>query len=91
MEERIEDWEGYIYSIPSVMAFSRRFKKEAGSIMCFEVIEGQFGERFESVEPLETRRLIKAGALEKCSSVISKGVRIAAEIILEKQQHHKEK
>jgi C_GCAxxG_C_C family probable redox protein len=84
--ERIDDWEGYIHSIPSVRAFSSRFKKEAGSIMCYEVIEGQFGDLFESVEPLETKRLIKAGALEKCSSTIAKGVRIAAEIILEKRQ-----
>ena len=84
--ERIDDWEGYIHSIPPVLSFSRRFKKEAGSIMCFEVIEGQLGDRFESVEPLETGRLIKAGALEKCSSTIVKGVRIAAEIIIEKRQ-----
>jgi C_GCAxxG_C_C family probable redox protein len=82
--EKIDDWGGYIHSIPPVRAFSRRFEKEAGSIICCDVVEDQFGERFDSIEPSEIKRLISAGGMEKCSSVIRKGVRIAAEIMLER-------
>jgi C_GCAxxG_C_C family probable redox protein len=82
--EKLDDWGGYIHSIPPVRAFFRRFKREVGSIMCHDVVESEFGERFDLVEPAETKRLLEAGAIEKCSAVIRKGVRIAAEIMLEK-------
>ena len=83
--ETLDDWDGYIRSIPPVRAFFRRFQKEVGSIMCEEVVESEFGERFDAIEPAETRRWLKAGAMERCSEVAGKGVRIAAEIILEKR------
>ena len=84
--ERLDDWSGYIHSIPPVKAFFRRFKREVGSIICGDVVESEFGERFDVVEPAETERWLKAGALEKCAAVLGKGVRIAAEIILESTQ-----
>jgi C_GCAxxG_C_C family probable redox protein len=82
--EGLDDWSGYIQAIPPVRAFFRRFKSEVGSIMCGDVVESQFGESFDVVEPAETKRFLKAGAVDKCGSVVVKGVRIAAEIILEK-------
>lgn len=84
--ERLDDWGGYIHSIPPVRAFFRHFKREVGSIACGDVVESEFGERFDLVEPAETKRWLKAGALEKCAEVLGKGVRIAAEIILESTQ-----
>ena len=84
--ERLDDWDGYIHSIPPVRAFFRHFKKEVGSIVCGDVVESEFGERFDVIEPAETKRWLKAGALEKCAVVLRKGVRIAAEIILERIQ-----
>ncbi|MGD9031645.1 MAG: C-GCAxxG-C-C family protein [Desulfobacteraceae bacterium] len=84
--ERLDDWGGYIHSIPPVRAFFRHFKKEVGSIVCGDIVKSEFGERFDLVEPTETKRWLKAGALEKCAAVLGKGVRIAAEIILESAQ-----
>ena len=84
--EKLEDWGGYIHSIPPARAFFHRFEKEVGSMTCSDLIESEFGDRFESVEPAETKRLLQAGAIEKCSKVIGKGVRIAAEIILDRER-----
>jgi C_GCAxxG_C_C family probable redox protein len=84
--EKLDDWGGYIHSIPPVRAFYRRFKREIGSVVCYDQVEAQFGERFDAIEPAETKRWLQAGAMEKCSAVAAKGVRIAAEIILEKKQ-----
>jgi C_GCAxxG_C_C family probable redox protein len=84
--ENLDDWGGYIHSIPPVRAFFRHFKKEVGSIVCGDVVESEFGERFDLVEPAETKRWLKAGALEKCAAVLGKGVRIASEIIMESTQ-----
>jgi C_GCAxxG_C_C family probable redox protein len=84
--ERLDDWDGYIHSIPPVRAFFRHFKREVGSVVCGDVVESEFGERFDVVEPAETKRWLEAGAIEKCAAVVGKGVRIAAEIILESMQ-----
>ena len=84
--EKLDDWGGYVHSIPPVRAFFRHFKREVGSIVCGDVVESEFGERFDVIEPAETKRWLKACALEKCAVVLRKGVRIAAEIILERTQ-----
>jgi len=81
--DRLDDWSGYIQSVAPVRAFFRRFKREVGSVMCGDFVDLEFGESIHMIEPAETKRFLKAGALEKCGSVVGKGVRIAAEIILE--------
>ncbi|MFC1580429.1 C-GCAxxG-C-C family protein [Thermodesulfobacteriota bacterium] len=83
--EDLDDWGGYIRSIPPVREFFRRFKKEVGGMMCSELVESEFGDKFESIEPAETRRWLEAGAMEKCTATAQKGVRIAAEIIMDKR------
>jgi C_GCAxxG_C_C family probable redox protein len=82
--ETPDDWPGYIRSIPPVKAFYQRFEKELGSIMCPDVLGDRFGDDFESMEPAETKRWLEAGSIEKCSDVLTTGVRIAADILLEK-------
>lgn len=81
--EDIGDWGGYIRSIPPSREFSRRFQKAVGGMMCKELVEAEFGDKFASIEPAETRRWLEAGALEKCTKVAQKGVRIASQIILQ--------
>ena len=83
--EDLDDWGGYIRSIPPVREFFRRFQKEVGGIMCNDLVESEFGDKFESIEPAETRRWLEAGAMERCTEVAAKGARIAAEIIMEKK------
>ena len=82
--ERLGDRRGYIHAIPPVLAFYRRFEKEVGSIMCYDIVESEFGEKFDGVEPVETKRWLEAGAIEKCTATAAKAVRIAAEIILDR-------
>ena len=82
--DKIDDWPGYIRSIPPVKAFYQRFEKEIGSILCGEVLGSVAGDSFESTEPAETKKWLEAGCLEKCSEVLNTGVRLTAEILLEK-------
>jgi C_GCAxxG_C_C family probable redox protein len=81
--ENLHDWQAYIDSLPPARKFCRRFEDEFGSTMCADIIESQFGRRFDLADPIEAMQWMNCGALEKCSEVIGKGVRIAAEIILE--------
>lgn len=81
--ERLDDWEGYIRSLRPGRRFCRNFEKELGSTMCGDILESQFGRRYNLADPAEAAEWEKAGAQEKCSAVVSKAVRIAAEIIIE--------
>ena len=83
--EKLDDWSGYIRSIPPVKAFYQRFEREVGSILCSEVLEDVFGDDFESTEPAETKRWLEAGGIEKCTITATKAARIAAEIIMDKK------
>lgn len=85
--EKPDDWSGYLRSIPPVKAFYQRFERELGSILCSEVLGYVFGDDFESVEPAETKRWLEAGGIEKCSVVVTKAVRITAEIIMDKKHN----
>ena len=82
-KENLNNWQAYIDSLPPSRRFCRRFEAEMGSTMCTEIVESEFGRGFDLADPVEAMQWFKCGALEKCGQVISKGVRIVAEIILE--------
>lgn len=82
-KENLNNWQAYIDSLPPSRRFCRRFEAEMGSTMCAEIVESEFGRGFDLADPVEAMQWVKCGALEKCGQVISKGVRIVAEIILE--------
>ena len=84
--EEMDDWHGYIHAIPPARAFFRRFEKTEGSLLCLDVVDSVFGKKFEAMEPAETKRFLMAGAMEKCADTVKAGVRIAAKIILEREQ-----
>lgn len=81
--EHLDDWQAYLNSLPPARRFCRRFEKELGSTMCGDIIESQFGRRFDLENQIEALKWMQCGALEKCGKVISKAVHIIAEIISE--------
>ncbi len=80
--EKLDDFRSYQRSLPSARRFCRRFEEEMGSTMCGDIVEEQFGKRYDLADPVQAMEWMNAGAVEKCGAVIRKGVRIAAEIIL---------
>lgn len=81
-KENLNDWQAYLGSLPPTRKFCRRFEGEFGSTMCADIVEAQFGKRFDLADPVEAMQWLNCGAVEKCGAVIGKGVCIAAEIIL---------
>lgn len=81
--ERLDDWDGYIRSLRPGRRFCRNFEKELGSTMCGDILESQFGRRYNLTDPVEAAEWQKANAQDKCSAVVAAAVRIAAEIIIE--------
>jgi C_GCAxxG_C_C family probable redox protein len=84
-KEHLNDWQAYIKSLPPARRFCRRFEEELGSTMCGDIVESEFGRRFDLADPVEAMQWMNCGALDRCGAVIGKGVRIAADIILESQ------
>jgi C_GCAxxG_C_C family probable redox protein len=82
-KENLNDWQAYLKSLPPTRRFCRRFEEELGSTMCGDIVEAEFGQRFDLADPVEAMQWMNCGAVEKCGAVIGKGVRIAAEIILD--------
>lgn len=81
-KENLNSWRAYLRSLPPTRRFCHRFEEQLGSTMCGDIVEKQFGRRFDLADPEEAMQWINCGAIEKCGSVIGTGVRIAAEIIL---------
>jgi C_GCAxxG_C_C family probable redox protein len=82
--EKLDDWEGYGRALRYGRKFCRGFEKELGSTMCGDIVESIFGKRYDLANPVEAEEWQKAGAVEKCSGVVTAAVRIAARIIIAK-------
>ena len=79
--EQLNDYKRYLASLPSARKFCRAFEEEYGSTMCGDIVEKQFGKRYNLADPAEAMEWASQGAIEKCSEVISTAVEIASELI----------
>jgi C_GCAxxG_C_C family probable redox protein len=82
--EKLDDQQAFQASLPSAIEFCARFEKEVGSTMCSSIIEKNFGKNYNLQDPAQVEEYMAAGAVEKCTSVVRKAVRIASEILLDK-------
>jgi C_GCAxxG_C_C family probable redox protein len=80
--DNLDDYSAYQSSLRPSRRFCRAFEKELGSTMCGDIVEKEFGKRYNLADPAEAMEWMSLGAIEKCGAVISKAVSIAAEIIL---------
>ncbi len=70
--------------------YYRRFEKEMGNVRCFDIREVGLGRCFDTADPDEYDKFVKAGAYDLCSKVCGKAARLAAEFILEIRQKQRE-
>ncbi len=80
--DRIDDWETYRQSLKPAGTFVDRFREIRGSIDCDDIVEHEFGKRYDLLDPEDHAEYVRRGATEKCSKVVQEAVRIAADIIL---------
>ncbi len=83
--EDLEDWKGYISSLPPARRFCRRFEEEHGSTNCDSILDAKLGRRFNLANSNESAAYIAAGGKQKCGEVIASAVQIAAELIMRKK------
>ena len=82
-QDKLDDWKVYRDSLIPTGKFCRLFEEEYGSTMCSDIQKVKFGRSFHLTDPEDLALFQAAGATEKCSAVVRKAVRIAAEIILD--------
>jgi C_GCAxxG_C_C family probable redox protein len=80
--DRLDDLPAMRAAFVPGITFCKRFTQEVGSTRCGDILETQFGKRFNLTDPAQVAEYSAAGAIEKCGAVTRKGVRIAAEILL---------
>ena len=85
--EQLDDYKRYLGSLPSARRFCRAFEEEYGSTMCGDVVEKQFGKRYNLADPTEAMEWVSQGATEKCGEVITTAVHIASELIQRKKNN----
>lgn len=82
-KNRLNDWNIYRDSLVPSGKFCELFEQEFGSTMCRDIQKDKFGRSFNLTDPEDLREFQEADATSRCSSVVRKAVRIAAEIILD--------
>lgn len=84
--ENLEDWKGYLASLPPSRRLCRRFEEEHGSIACADLLETKLGRRYDLANRVDALRYAAAGGKKTCGKIIASAVHIAAEIIMKKDQ-----
>jgi C_GCAxxG_C_C family probable redox protein len=83
-KNQLNDYRKYLGSLPSARRFCRAFEKDFGSTMCGDIVEKQFGKRYDLADPGEAMEWANQGAVEKCGQVIRSAVHIASDLITKK-------
>ncbi|MBN1850026.1 MAG: C_GCAxxG_C_C family protein [Deltaproteobacteria bacterium] len=63
--------------------YYRRFEKEIGHARCFDIRQVGLGRCFDTADPDDYEKFVKAGGHDFCAKVIGKAARLAVESILE--------
>jgi C_GCAxxG_C_C family probable redox protein len=84
--ETLDDEQGLLSSLSKARKFCYRFERELGSTLCGDILEAKFGKRYDLTDPAQVAKWQAAGALDTCMAVVRPAVRIASQIILEKNR-----
>jgi len=79
--DSLDDWRGYIGSLPSARRFCRAFEQEHGSTACEAIVEAKLGRKFNLADQAEALEYASSGGPEACGKVVASAVLIAAEAI----------
>ena len=80
----LEDWHGYIGSLPSARRFTRRFEELHGSTACSSILEAKLGRRFNLADTGDSLKYVEAGGPKACGDVVASAVQAASGIIAKK-------
>lgn len=80
----LEDWHGYLGSLPPARRFTRRFEELNASTQCEPILETKLGRKFNLADTAQSLEYVEAGGPQVCGEILAGAARIAAEIIAKK-------
>ena len=80
----LDDWKGYLASLPPSRRFCRRFEEANGSTACSAILEKKLGRSYDLADRVDALKYAVGGGQKTCGKVIESAVQIAAEIIMKK-------
>jgi C_GCAxxG_C_C family probable redox protein len=80
----LEDWHGYIGSLPPARRFTRRFEELNASTECGPILEAKLGRKFNLADTAQSLEYVEAGGPQVCGEILAGAVGIAAQIIAKK-------
>ena len=80
----LDDWHGYIASLPPARRFTRRFEELNTSTECEPILEAKLGRRFNLADTGQSLEYVEAGGPQVCGEILAGAVQIAAELIAKK-------
>lgn len=82
--DNLDDWKGYLASLPPARRFCRRFEEENGGTTCEVILKTKMGRSYDLADRTDALKYALAGGQKSCSKVIVNAVQIASEIIIKK-------
>ncbi len=79
--DNLDDWKGYLASLPPSRRFCRRFEEQNGSTACSAILITKLGRGFDLADREESLQYVSAGGPNVCGEIVAGAVQIAAEII----------
>jgi C_GCAxxG_C_C family probable redox protein len=82
--DNLDDYKGYIASLPPCRRFCRRFEEENGGTTCAVILQTKMGRSYDLADRTEALKYALARGEKTCGKVIASAVQIASEIIMKK-------
>ncbi len=83
--DRLDDWRGYLASLPPSRDFCRRFEELHGSTSCALLLESKLGRHVDLADRRGAADYVAAGGQQACSDIVASAVEIAGQIIERKK------
>jgi len=64
--DNLDDWKGYLASLPPSRRFCRRFEEEQGSTACADLLEINFGHRYDLANRVDILKYAARGGKKAC-------------------------
>ncbi len=76
--DELDDWRGYIASLPPARRFCRRFVEQHGSMACARILEEKLGRGFDLADQAQALEYASSGGPKACAEVVASAVHIAS-------------
>lgn len=80
--DELNDWRGYIASLPPARRFCRRFAEQHASTDCTRILKEKLGREFDLADRIEALEYATSGGPDACVEVVASAVQIAAELLV---------